>query len=50
MNHFAVYLKLRQHCLSTIVQYKIKIFKKTNNQYVIVAYFGVTHSEPQQKP
>ena len=36
--------------LSTMVQYKIKIFKKPNSQYVIVAYFGVTHSEPQQKP
>ena len=28
LNHFAVYLKLTQHCKSTILQYKIKINKK----------------------
>ena len=28
MNHFAVYLKLTQHCKSTTSQYKIK---QTNN-------------------
>ena len=27
MNHFAVYLKLTQHCKSTVLQYKIKIKK-----------------------
>ena len=25
LNHFAVYLKLTQHCKSTTLQYKIKI-------------------------
>ena len=30
LNHFAVYLKLTQHCKSTIPQYKIKVkLKKT---------------------
>ena len=24
LNHFAVYLKLTQHCKSTMIQYKIK--------------------------
>ena len=28
--HFAVHLKLTQHCKSTILQYKIKIKKKNN--------------------
>ena len=28
MNHFAVHLKLTQHCKSTILQYKIKNFLK----------------------
>ena len=28
MNHYAVHLKLTQHCKSTILQYKIKIFFK----------------------
>ena len=27
LNCFAVYLKLRQHCESTAIQYKIKNFK-----------------------
>ena len=29
-NHFAVHLKLTQHCKSIILQYKIKIKKKQN--------------------
>jgi len=28
MNHFAVHLKLTQHCKSTILQYKIKLKKE----------------------
>ena len=28
LNHLAVYLKLTQHCKSTILQYKIKIMLK----------------------
>ena len=28
LNHFAVYLKLTQHCKSTILQFKIKKKKK----------------------
>ena len=30
LNHFAVYLKLTQHCKSTTLQYKIKIKGKKN--------------------
>ena len=30
LNHFAVYLKLTQHCKSTILQFKIKKKKKRN--------------------
>ena len=30
VNHFAVHLKLTQHCKSTIVQYKIKIKERMN--------------------
>ena len=29
MNHFDVHLKLTQHCKSTLLQYKMKIFEKT---------------------
>ena len=28
LNHFAVHVKLTQHCKSTVLQYKIKIKKK----------------------
>ena len=31
LNHFAVYLKLKQHCKSTILQYKIKSNFKKND-------------------
>ena len=33
LNHFAVYLKLTQHCKSTIIQYKIELFNFLNNDY-----------------
>ena len=32
LNHFAVHLKLTQHCKSTILQYKVKIEKKRKKQ------------------
>ena len=35
-NHFAVHLKLTQHCKSTILQYKIKIKRKSNFEKVKV--------------
>ena len=31
MNHFAVYLKLIQHCQSSILQFLKNVFKKRNN-------------------
>ena len=32
LNHFAVHLKLKQHCKSTILQYKIKLKKKKESK------------------
>ena len=33
LNHFAVHLKLKQHCKSTILQYKIKLKKKKSQKH-----------------
>ena len=33
LNHFAVHLKLAQHCKSTILQYKIKIKQRKIDFY-----------------
>ena len=35
LNHFAVYLKLTQHCKSPILQYKIKLnFKRDKGHFI----------------
>ena len=34
-NHFAVHLKLTQHCKSTLLQYKMKILKRFKLEYDI---------------
>ena len=51
LNHSAVYLKLTQHCKSTIYQYKILIFfnvKSFKKENIPVSFFfknrGIWHS------
>ena len=39
MNHFAVHLRLTEHCKSTIHQYKIKI--KQKRIYLVVKLCGI---------
>ena len=50
MNHFAIHLKLKQPCKSSILQYKIKIkLKKTTPKWAAAWRWGGWSQEPQKR-
>ena len=47
-NYFAVHLTLTQHCISTILQFKIKVFKRSWFLEAVALLFGEGNGNPLQ--